>query len=135
MALTAYKVVVPEINEKHFFDIDQYPQAMQKWHEEIADLDCDTYLIAIHVNDEQAEEQISQWYWREGPAFSCPTNCSWCQKYQIPRSRFLSASAAKYAEDAKRRYQEWSEGRYRYPEEDENGNGCTTETGDEVGAM
>jgi hypothetical protein len=132
MALTAYKVVIPEINEKYFFDIDQFAQALQKWHEEIAALDCDTYLIAIHVNEANAEEQISQWYWRQGPAFSCPSNCSWCQKYQIPRSRFLSHASARAEDEAKRQYVDWSEGRYQYPEEEQDGNRSATKTGVEV---
>ena len=67
--LVAYKVVLPETGEKHIYDIDQYSKAVERWHEEIAWLDCDTYLVGLHVNEEQGDEQIIQWYLRDLPAW------------------------------------------------------------------
>jgi hypothetical protein len=113
--LVAYKVVVPETGEKQFFDIDQYSKAVERWHEEIAWLDCDTYLVAVHVNETVGEEQIMQWYLREYPAFSCPPNCDWCIKFGIARSRYLGVSPIKAAEEAQKKYTDWQEGRLVYP--------------------
>jgi hypothetical protein len=117
--LVAYKVVIPETGEKHIFDVDQYNQAIERWHEEIAWLDCDTYLVALHVNETVGEEQIMQWYLRDPPAFSCPTNCSWCMKLGIARSRYLGVSPIKAAEEARKKYDDWQEGRITYPVDDD----------------
>jgi len=117
--LVAYKVVLPETGEKHIYDIDQYSKAVERWHEEIAWLDCDTYLVGLHVNEEQGDEQIIQWYLRDLPAFSCPPNCSWCMKFAIARSRYFGVSPIKAEAEAKKRYADWQEGRHVYPDPDD----------------
>ena len=117
--LVALKVIIPETGEKYLFDIDQYSKAMERWHAEIAWLDCDTYLVGVHINDTQGEEQIMQWYLRDLAAFSCPSNCSWCMKFEIARSRYLGVSPIKAESEAKKRYVDWQEGRHVYPDPDD----------------
>jgi hypothetical protein len=116
--LVAYKVVIPETGEKYIFDIDQYSKAVERWHEEIAWLDCDTYLVGLHVNGEHGDEQIMLWYLRDVPAFSCPPNCSWCMKFEMARSRYLGVSPVKAAAEAEKRYADWQAGRLAYPNTD-----------------
>lgn len=109
-----YRVVVPETGDAHRFEPHQYGKAVEKWHEEIACLDCDTYLLRVNAGDAGEEEQIVMWYLREYPAFSCPPNCSWCTKFQIARSRYLGVSPVKAEGEAKRRYLEWKAGGQMY---------------------
>ena len=117
--LVALKVIIPETGDKYLFDVDDYSKAMERWHEEIAWLDCDTYLVGVHINGTQGEEQIMQWYLRDLPAFSCPANCSWCMKFEIARSRYQGVSPIKAAAEAKKRYVDWQEGRRVYPDPEE----------------
>ena len=107
----SYKVVVPETGAVHCYDPQQYAKAVEKWHEEITWLDCDTYLVRVQAGGDAEQEQIVMWYLREYPAFSCPPNCSWCSKFQIARSRYLGVSPIKAETEAKRRYVDWKESR------------------------
>jgi hypothetical protein len=106
-----YKVVIPETGDVHRFDPHQYGKAVERWHEEITWLDCDTFVIRVNASQDAEEEQIEMWYLRDYPAFSCPSNCSWCTKFQIARSRYLGVSPITAAAEAKQRYLDWKEGR------------------------
>jgi hypothetical protein len=108
----SYKVAIPETGDVHCFDAHQYAKAVEKWHEEITWLDCDTYLLRVNTTGEAEDEQIVLWYLREYPAFSCPPNCSWCTKFQIARSRYLGVSPVRAEEEAKHRLQEWRPDRF-----------------------
>jgi hypothetical protein len=112
----SYKVVVPETGAEHRFDPQQYGKAVEKWHEEITWLDCDTYLVRVQPSGDAEEEQVVMWYLRAYPAFSCPPNCSWCSKFQIARSRYLGVSPIKAEAEARQRYQDWRAGRLVYPD-------------------
>jgi hypothetical protein len=82
--LVAYKVVIPETGKTYRFAPDEYAAAMAKWHEEIAWLDCDTYLMGLHADEQEEAAELVQWYLRDLAAFSCPPNCSRCPKFAIP---------------------------------------------------
>jgi hypothetical protein len=112
----SYKIVLPETGDSYRFDPHQYGKAVEKWHEEITWLDCDTYLLRVSDSEAGEEEQIVMWYLRDYPAFSCPPNCSWCSKFQIARSRYLGINPATAEAEARRRYIDWKEGRLVYRE-------------------
>ena len=53
----SYKVVVPETGAVHCYDPQQYARAVEKWHEEITWLDCDTYLVRVQASVARAQVQ------------------------------------------------------------------------------
>ena len=54
----SFKIVLPETGDTYAFDPHHYGKAVEKWHEEITWLDCDTYLLRVSTGEAGEEEQI-----------------------------------------------------------------------------